>query len=141
MNEIGTWKARKAAIRWIKFNAVGGAGIVVQLTALWLLRSALHQNYLVATTLAVETAVLHNFLWHERYTWADRVRISLRESSLRLLKFNLTNGGISIVGNLLLMQLFVGDLHVNFVVANLVAIAVCSILNFVVSDRLVFEGT
>jgi putative flippase GtrA len=139
VNEICTWAASKAAIRWIKFNAVGGAGIVVQVMALWLLKSALHLNYLIATALAVEIAVLHNFLWHERYTWADRVRISLRESSLRLLKFNLTNGGISIVGNLLLMQLFVGRLGVDFIVSNVVAIAVCSILNFVVSDRLVFS--
>jgi len=141
MNEIDTWLTRKAAIRWIKFNAVGGVGILVQLAALWLLKSGLNVNYLIATALAVETAVLHNFLWHERYTWADRVRRSLRNSSLRLLKFNLTNGGISILGNLFLMQLLVGSLGVNFLVSNVASIVVCSILNFVVSDRLVFEAS
>ena len=141
MSETGNWAVRLAATRWLKFKAVGGVGILVQLAALWLLRSGLHLNYLIATTLAIEGTVLHNFLWHERYTWADRVRISMRESSLRLLKFNLTNGAISILGNLFLMQFLVGNLGVNFIVANVIAIAVCSVLNFLMSDRLVFEST
>lgn len=114
-------------------------GILVQLAGLWVLRSGLHLNYLIATALAVEATVLHNFLWHERYTWTDRVRISLRESSLRLLKFNLTNGAVSIVGNLLLMKFLVGNLGVNFIVANAIAITACSVLNFLMSDRVVFE--
>jgi putative flippase GtrA len=141
MSESRGSSLREGAIRWLKFNAVGGIGIVVQLPTLWLLKSGLHMNYLLATMLAVETAVLHNFWWHERFTWSDRVSISLRESSIRLLKFNFSNGAISIFGNLLLMQLFVGNLHVNFMLANVVAIAACSILNFLVSDRLVFESS
>ena len=59
-------------IRWFKFNLVGGIGIGVQLAALATLKSGLHLNYLLATTLAVETAVIHNFFWHERFTWIDR---------------------------------------------------------------------
>ena len=34
-----------------------------------LLFGALHENYMAATALAVEPAVLHNFVWHEMYTW------------------------------------------------------------------------
>ena len=63
---------RRTVLRWIKFNAVGGIGIGVQLGALAALRSWLKLDYLLATGLAVEIAVVHNFLWHERYTWADR---------------------------------------------------------------------
>ncbi len=56
---------------WVRFNAVGIIGLVVQLLVLAvLLRFGLH--YLVATTVAVEAAVLHNFLWHERWTWSER---------------------------------------------------------------------
>ena len=57
-------------VRWLKFNAVGTIGIAVQLGALALLTSALRINYLLATGLAVEAAVLHNYLWHELFTWA-----------------------------------------------------------------------
>jgi putative flippase GtrA len=58
--------------RWLKFNLVGAIGIVVQLLALGLLTSVLRVHYLAATALAVEAAVLHNFVWHEWFTWADR---------------------------------------------------------------------
>jgi putative flippase GtrA len=129
---------RVTAVRWLKFNAVGVLGIGVQLAVLLGLTDGLHLGYLYATALAVEAAVLHNFLWHERYTWADRVRPSWRRSLLRLLRFNLTTGAVSIAGNLALMKLLVDLGHVNFLLANGVAIVLCSFVNFVVSDRVVF---
>jgi putative flippase GtrA len=129
---------RASAVRWFKFNAVGALGIAVQLAMLLGLKSGLHLGYLLATALAVEAAVLHNFLWHERYTWADRVQPSWRKSWPRLLRFNLTTGAVSILGNLALMKLMVDLGNMNLLLANGVAIVVCSLVNFVVSDRVVF---
>jgi len=126
--------------RWLKFNAVGGIGIAVQLAALALFRSVLHLDYLVATALAVETAVIHNFLWHERFTWADRPAERFAHSLARLAKFNTSNGLVSLAGNLLIMRVLVGQFHLNYVVANLIAVATCSIVNFLLSDRFVFES-
>jgi putative flippase GtrA len=126
--------------RWLKFNAVGGIGIGVQLAALAIFRSLLHLDYLLATVLAVETAVLHNFLWHECYTWADRPARHFTHSLARLVRFNASNGLISILGNLLLMRLLVGGLGMQYFVANLVAIAACSLVNFLLSDCFVFHA-
>ena len=122
-------------IRWVKFNAVGGVGILVQLGVLTLLRSGLGMNYLIATAIAVEVTVLHNFLWHERFTWADRCE---GKSIHRLIRFNLTTGLISILGNLVMMKLLAGVGGLNYFVANLLSITVCSLANFVVGDRWVF---
>ena len=57
----------------------------------------------------MELTVLHNFLWHERFTWADRTGkfhrfLHAREWPARLFRFNLSNGAISMVGNLALMK-------------------------------------
>ena len=134
-------EARQRLSRWMKFNAVGGIGIVVQLAALALLRSLLKLDYLLATGLAVEIAVIHNFLWHERFTWADRPATRPVQSLVRLVKFNASNGAVSIVGNLVLMRLLVGELEFNYVVSNLVAIVVCSLANFLLSDRFVFDAS
>ena len=128
----------RITIRWLKFNAVGALGIVVQLSLLLSLKSGFHVSYLPATALAVEAAVLHNFLWHERYTWADRVQTSWRKSLPRLLRFNLTTGVVSIAGNLALMKLMVDLGHMNYFVANGIAIALCSLANFLVSEVWVF---
>jgi putative flippase GtrA len=124
-------------IRWLKFNFVGGIGIGVQLAVLTLLKSGLQFHYLLATVLAVEAAVIHNFLWHERFTWKDRERTT--SAAVRFIKFNLTNGLLSILGNLGLMKLLVGVFHLNYIAANLVAITLCSLANFLISDRFVFQ--
>lgn len=128
---------RKTGVRWLKFNAVGGIGIGVQLVMLAVLKSGLHLDYLLATGLAVEAAVIHNFLWHERFTWADR---SSESSWTRFVKFNLTTGLFSIAGNLVLMKILVGSAGVNYIVSNGITIAACSLVNFVVSDRVVFSS-
>ncbi len=126
-------------LRWVKFNAVGGIGIGVQLAALAVFRSWLKLDYLLATGLAVEIAVIHNFLWHERFTWADRPAARRVQSLMRFAKFNASNGAVSIAGNLVLMRLLVGELELNYFESNLVAIVICSLVNFVLGDRFVFE--
>lgn len=130
---------RSTLVRWFKFNAVGGLGIAVQLASLAVLVSVLKVNYLAATALAVEAAVLHNFVWHELFTWADRRSMTSVQVAARLLRFNLGNGLISIIGNLLLMRLFAGYLHVPYLIANVLTIACCALLNFVAADRFVFS--
>lgn len=128
---------KRLALRWLKFNLVGGLGIGVQLGSLALLR--FWMNYLVATAVAVEIAVLHNFVWHERFTWKDRPGGS-RERVMRLLRFHLGNGAVSILGNVGLMWILVGRLHMkHLVVANGIAIAVCSLLNFALGEWFVFR--
>src|ERR1700722_2342987 len=128
--------------RWVKFNLVGAIGIVVQFATLFFLKSVLHFDYLLATALAVEAAVIHNFIWHERYTWADRVETlpSVRRSVVRWLRFNVSTGGVSILGNLALMKLLVGFGGMNYLVANGIAIVLCSLANFLVSEEWVFVG-
>jgi putative flippase GtrA len=128
-------------LRWCKFNLVGGLGIAVQFGALFLLKSILHLNYLTATAIAVEAAVVHNFVWHEQFTWADRTKLDggWRRSLCRLLRFNLGNGAISLVGNLALTKVMVGQGHINYMLSNALAISVCSLANFLVSDKWVFD--
>ena len=118
-----------------KFYFVGAIGIVVQLLVLAGLKSGLKLNYLLSTLLAVEVAVVHNFLWHERFTWAERAG---KAAFSRFLKFNLGNGVISVAGNIVGMALLAGAAKVNYVIANLVSVAGCSLLNFLISDRLVY---
>jgi putative flippase GtrA len=135
---------RATLIRWLKFNFVGGIGIAVQFAALFLLKGMFHLNYLIATAIAVEAAVVHNFLWHEKFTWVDRIKIDrvdtrLRPSLLRFVRFNLSAGAVSILGNLGLMKMLVGQGHMNYLLANAIAIVLCSLANFLVSDEWVFD--
>lgn len=125
--------------RWIRFNGVGALGIAVQLGLLAGLVRVFAVHYLAATVIAVEAAVLHNFCWHERWTWGERRSASAATLMGRLARFHLLNGMISMVGNLLLMRALAGTLHLDPIAANIVAIIVCSIANFVASEAYVFK--
>lgn len=124
--------------RAARFVWVGAGGFVVQVLALQALATA-GLPYALATAIAVEAAILHNFLWHERWTWRDRPAAGSRVE--RLLRFNGTTALISIAGNVVLMALFVGYLRLPLLPANLVAVLTLGVLNFLCADRLVFATT
>lgn len=121
--------------RFARFSIVGAGGIVVQTLALAALLRFSDIHYMLATAVAVELSVLNNFVWHRRWTWADR-RAS--RAALALLRFNATTGAMSIAGNLLFMFLLVSGLRLDPRAANLIAIGLCSLVNFALSDRFVF---
>jgi putative flippase GtrA len=118
-----------------RFGVVGAGGVGVQILILEMLLWFGAANYLVATFLAVESSILFNFVWHRRWTWADRPRERVGSA---LLRFNVSTGAVSIGMNLLLMYLFVGTMGLKPLLSNLMAIAICSIINFTLADRFVF---
>jgi len=124
-------------VRCLRFNAVGAIGIAVQTAALILFRSAIGIPLRAATALAVELAVLHNFVWHERWTWRDRTA-SRRGAFGRLVRFNLSNGLISLAVNLLSVRVLAEHFHLPYLVANFAGIAAGAVANYLASDRLVF---
>jgi putative flippase GtrA len=125
-------------IRWWKFNAVGVAGVVVQLSALSLFANLWGIHYLPATALAVEIALLHNFVWHEAWTWRG---LPPKDRWRRLRRFHVANGLVSILFNTLFTWCFKARLGLPLVPANVAAIAVTSVLNFALAHCWVFEGS
>lgn len=128
----------KTLLRWARFNLVGAVGMVVQLAALATLSRCDGGHYLLATSAAIEITLLHNFIWHLRYTWGDR-----HDSSGRLTqfaRFQLSNGLVSLLGNLLLMRVLVGQTRMPVLAANGIAILGCSLVNFGLGDRWVFAA-
>lgn len=123
-------------IRWGKFNLVGAMGMVVQLAALALFNRVAPGHYLIATAAAIELALLHNFVWHVHFTWRDRRNQTTLVA--QLLRFHLSNGLLSMLGNLALMRLLVQEAHLPVLVANTIAILCCSVLNFCLGDSWAF---
>jgi len=125
--------------RWLAFSSVGTMGFGVQFVALLVLAGWFEINYLLATALAVEIAIVHNFFWHQRWTWADRGSLSPRQMAERLLRFNAGTSVTSIGGNLTLMWVFVSMFDIHYAVANVMAVLSLSIVNYLFCDRLVFR--
>ena len=125
--------------RWARFASVGVIGFAFQLTLVHLLTSVVASTIALRSCSAVEAAILHNFVWHERWTWRDRVTGSSREAAYaRLVKFNTASGLISIVGNVFFTALFVELAGAPVLAANVAAIVCLTMLNFLAADRLAF---
>jgi putative flippase GtrA len=122
--------------RWCKFNLVGAMGMVVQLSTLALLNRWAGGHYLYASAAAVELAVLHNFVWHLHFTWRERRDDSALLS--QLMRFHLSNGLVSMLGNIVLMRVLVHEVQIPVIAANCIAILCCSIVNFSLGASWVF---
>lgn len=125
--------------RWGKFNLVGVMGAVAQLGSLAVLNRIAPGHYLVASAAALELTLLHNFVWHVHYTWRERrYRATLLGQCVR---FHLSNGTVSLAGNLALMKLLVAEARLPVLAANGIAILCCSLLNFCLGETWVFGST
>ena len=117
------------------FMAVGALGFAVQIAALALLTGA-GWPLIAATAVAVEIAILHNFCWHECWTWRDRA--SDVHWTGRLVRFHAATGVASIGANVILTAALVEVCRLQPVIANTLAVAIMSAVNFFIADRWVF---
>jgi putative flippase GtrA len=121
--------------RPLLFAGVGAIGLATQLAVLGGLTSC-GVPVPAATAAGVCAAVLHNFVWHRQLTWRDRPRVPLWP---QLLRFGGLNGLVSLVGNVAVTSALASG-GVPLVVANLAAVLVCAVANFLLADRLVFAA-
>lgn len=122
--------------RFARFAAVGAIGLVLQLAALALF-TAMGWPYVMAAAIAVELAALHNFYWHQRWTWCDRA-LPQRTVGRRLVDYHLTTASIAVAGNVVLTGAIVEFFGARPLLANVAAVAVLAAANFGVADRWVF---
>lgn len=155
--EAFTVNRRATARRFVKFAIVGASGVPVTLLANYLLHAVLRLPLPVSTALAVEIAIVTNFIGNNAWTFANaearvrRVPIAedhpiagpmatflLRPTVRRFLKFN----AVSLVGLAITTGVtwFLADAYaeplrqiagpVYFLVANLAGIGVAMSWNF-----------
>jgi putative flippase GtrA len=121
-----------------RFHIVAVVGAALQLALVHILVSTVGWGGPSATALAVVLVVVHNFVWHWRWTWRDRAH---RPASgpRAFLRFVLTNGVVSIAGGWVIVAASGSLMQLPPVAANVVAIAVCGLVNYCMADRLVFS--
>ncbi len=126
--------------RWARFTAAGAAGFGIQIAALAALTSLTGMHYLVATALAVELAIVCNFVWHEHWTWRDRPAASLRDRWTRLLRFNALTAVTSMAGSVALTAVFVESANLSPIAANIASVLALGLVTFAGADTLVFRA-
>ena len=79
---------------------------------------------------------MHNFAWHEAWTWRD---LDVAGRWRRLLRFNLANGFVSIASNVLFTMFLMQWIGLPLLLANTAAVIVTALLNFALAESWVFR--
>jgi dolichol-phosphate mannosyltransferase len=109
------------------FVLVGGSGAVVNSVLLYLLYQRLQLPLILASVLAVEVAIVNNFLWNNRWTFGRR-DLSVR----RFATFNgVSLGGLAITTATL--WLLVNHAGLPYLLANVLGIALATGWNFAIN--------
>jgi dolichol-phosphate mannosyltransferase len=125
-------------IQFIKFCLVGGSGVVVDMTVLFLLADPryLGLSLSVSKIVAAEAALTNNFLWNELWTFKPAANSAHKHQGWfrRLLAFNAICGiGIGLA--VILLHTFHSWLGWNLYLSNLVAIMLVTCWNFGINAR------
>lgn len=117
--------------QFIKFCLVGGSGVVVDMTILYLLADPrmLAWNVTAAKICAAEIAMLNNFVWNELWTFRSIASSTAGGPVRRLVRYHAICGiGIGLA--VFFLHLFHTWLGFNLYVANFLAIVLVTLWNF-----------
>jgi dolichol-phosphate mannosyltransferase len=142
---VGRLRAKFPIDRFLRFGLVGVSGVFVDTAILYLLHDAAGLGWGLTRSkiIAAEIAIINNFLWNDRWTFGDisRNQSGWKQRLKRFLKFNL----ICLAGlilNVLLLNFFFNILQIkNYLLANLIAIALVTIWNFWINLKLSWRVT
>ena len=119
-------------IRFIKFCLVGLSGVLVNEGLLWLLTEGMGLYYVLSAAIAIETAILTNFILNDIWTFRDRRSPGIKSVLGRGLKFNLVSvGGLGI--NMAILWTFTEVVGISYLVSNLIGIAGATVWNFTIN--------
>lgn len=118
-----------------KFALVGLSGVGVNM-AIYMTVIAVHANYMVAAACAFGAAVTSNFIWNVLWTFKGR---AANRSVVRKYVSFFVISSLNFAVNLLSLQFLVESMHFTQIVAQLVAIAMASGLNFLLNYWITFD--
>ena len=125
------WRTGEIA-RVFKFMLVGLSGIAVNQGLLYLLTEYAKLFYLISSVVAVQSAILNNFLWNHIWTFSDR-RKAKHSILYKLGQFELVSIGGKLT-NIAVLYLAVTFLGIQYLIANLLGIAAGFAVNFVANN-------
>ena len=124
--------------RFLKFGTVGASGTVVNIGVLYLAQEYVFdtvQSTEVRLNLSLASAIflatLNNFFWNRLWTWADRKQHHHLSWPAQFGQYTLACW-LSIALQVLFTNLLAP--HFYYQIANLIAIALTSVLNFLLND-------
>lgn len=134
--------------RYLKFGLVGASGTVVNMAILYLSQEYLfsaiaadRERLYASLALAIAVATVNNFTWNRLWTWADRQLAPTETPARSSLGWQFGRYALaSWLGIGLQYGLTLWLAHsMHYLLANVTAIVVASVSNFLANDRWTFR--
>jgi putative flippase GtrA len=130
-------------VRFIRFGSVGASGVVVNQAALWFAHEHLfawmspRMGLNAGLVVAISLATANNYLWNRVWTWRDRQLTRSALGTLTQLGQYCLAVALGSALQVILTNLFV--LVLQYLLANLCAIGLASVVNFAINNRWTFR--
>ncbi|MCD6594195.1 GtrA family protein [bacterium] len=121
---------KKFLIRFIKFSLVGLTGIMVNEGFLALFKETFGIPIWLASVFAIELSILSNFALNDLWTWRDKHH---RNFFGRIWRYHFSVGLTAYGLNYPVLLLLTYIANIQYLWANLVGIALASIVNFLIN--------
>ncbi|MFP4416307.1 MAG: GtrA family protein [Fibrobacterota bacterium] len=127
--------------KFIKFGLVGGSGVFVNAGVLYMLTDIAGLDYRLSGIIAIEIAIINNFLWNYNWTWSERRHTSFSGAIGAFARFNVSSGLTALIVNWGFLVLLTELAGIHYQISNLIGIAFGTIVNFLVSHFWAFAAT
>jgi dolichol-phosphate mannosyltransferase len=127
--------SKQDLLRLIKFSIVGVIGAGINTSFLWLLTDLAELFYLFSSAIAIEVAIITQFLLNDRWTFIERKTRGLKQFLERILKSNLWRSG-GLVVNVGILYLLTEYVCLYYLISNIFGIFCAFILNYILESRL-----
>jgi putative flippase GtrA len=121
-----------------KFMLVAWIGMGVNTAFLYLFKGVLHVRIIPASLMAIEIAIIHNFIWLRLWAWGDRDRSS-QPFWKQLAVYNVATGAVDLVLNVSILWVLSTFLGVHYLLANILGMIMGPFAKFWLNDKVVFK--
>jgi dolichol-phosphate mannosyltransferase len=122
-------------IRLIRFSIVGVIGAGINTGLLWLFTDLAGIYYLLSSAIAIEIAILIQFLLNDRWTFKEKKTKGVKQFIVRILKSNLWRSG-GLVVNIGVLYLLTEYAGIYYLTSNIFGIFCAFLWNYLFESRL-----
>ncbi len=122
-------------LRLTKFSIVGVIGAGINTWFLWLFTDVVGLYYLYSSAIAIEIAIILQFLMNDRWTFKEQKTMHVEQFVKRIIKSNIwRSGGLAVnIGVLYFLTEYLG---VYYLLSNIAGIICSFLLNYLFESRL-----